>query len=204
MTLPSVARRGFNVVLPKGFIELAVDEDDYDRPEVRSGLVAKFAQLFNLDPDSEYAEATAAAYATIGLLAGQALDYAAVALYRSADDPLRPIMITLTAKSTPSRHDTPQAAIEGLLEIHNAQGRGVPDRYKLPIGPAVTLVTQDDLEVDTLPIVNRQVSLWVPDPDGTTLGMVAVQTNSWQDWANVCAVAVDIFDSFEWNPLADA
>ncbi|TCO52811.1 hypothetical protein [Actinocrispum wychmicini] len=208
MTTPAVARRGFTLALPEGFIELPVDEEDFDIPEVRSTLVAKMAALFGLDPDSEYAAATAAAYSAIGLTAGQGMDYAAVALYRSPDDPTRPIMITLTCTTMPSEHHTVPAAVEGLLEVHESQAKGVPARHRLPIGPAVTLVTEDpqalEYEGESVPILSRQVSLWVPDPDGTTVGVVAVQTNSWQDWEHVCVVAVDIFDSFEWQPLDES
>lgn len=203
MTTPTVARRGFTVGLPEGFIELPVDVDAAD-----DALVAHVAALFGLDPASEYAAATAAAYSAIGLTAGQAMDYAAVALYRSPDDPMRPIMVTLTCATMPSDHHNVQSAIEGLMEVHEAQDRGIAARHRLPIGPAVTLVTEDEqaLEYDgeAVPVLNRQVSLWVPDPDGTTVGVVAVQTNSWQDWEHVCVVAVDIFDSFEWQPLDES
>jgi hypothetical protein len=205
MTTPAVARRGFNLAIPEGFIELPVDEDDFDIPEVGEALVARVAALFSLDPESEYAAATAAAFSAIGLTAGEALDYAAVALYRSPDDPMRPIMITLTGTTMPSEHHNVQAAIEGLMEIHESEARGVPAHYRLPIGPAVAVVTEDhqamEFDGEAVPIVTRQASLWVPDPDGTTVGMLAVQTNSWQDWEHVCVVALDIFDSFEWQPL---
>jgi hypothetical protein len=208
MTTPAVTRRGFNLAVPEGFIALPVDEDDFDTPEVGQALAARFAALFGLDPASEYAVATAAAFAGIGLVAGASLDFAAVALYRSPDDPMRPIMIVLTGVTMPSEHHNPQAAIEGLLEIHHSEGRGVPTRHRLPVGPAVAVVTEDHqaLEYDgeAVPVLTRQVSLWVPDPDGTTVGVVAVQTNSWQDWEHVCVVALDIFDSFEWQPLNES
>jgi hypothetical protein len=197
----AVTRRGFDLGLPDGFIELPVDPD-----QAGESLVAKVAALFGLPPDSDYAKAATAALSAIGTTAGAGgLDYSAVTFYRSPDDPDRPIMVVLGATTMPSEHHRPQTAVDGLLEIRARQDRGTPTEYRLPIGPAVVLVSEEEHALrrgaDEVPILSRALSLYVPDPDGTTVGVVTVQTNCWQDWDRVCVLALEIFDSFEWHPL---
>jgi hypothetical protein len=55
---------------------------------------------------------------------------------------------------------------------------------------------------EPIPVLTRQLSAWVPDRDGTTIGVISVMTNSFQDWERVCVLALDIFDSFGWEPLS--
>lgn len=63
--------------------------------------------------------------------------------------------------------------------------RGGPRRRDGPAAPAVVL--------------NRQVSAWIPEPDGDTIAVVSVASPSWPDWEHVCDLALGIFDSFGWE-----
>jgi hypothetical protein len=202
-----VARRGFNLGLPDGFIELPADRDDLESPELTEHLIAQVAEQFGLPSDGENATAAAAAFADLGILAGGGgVDYSAIAFYKSPDDPTRPIMILVTGIAMPSDHYGNDAAIAGLLEAHKAEGRGEPVAIQLPVGPAVALAVEEknflELGEEKFPILTRQFSAWVPDPDGTTVGVVSVMTNCWQDWDHVCVLATEIFDSFEWLELS--
>ena len=202
-----VARRGFNLGLPEGFIELPTDGDDLGSPELTERLNAQVAAQFGLPPDGDNAAAAAAAFADLGVLAGNGgVDYSAIAFYQSPDDPARPIMILVTGIAMPSDHYGKDAAIAGLLETHQADGHGEPVAIQLPIGPAVAVAVEEKnflaFDDEKVPILTRQFSAWVPDPDGTTIGVVSVMTNCWQDWDHVCVLATEIFDSFEWHELS--
>lgn len=198
--------RGFRFDLPSGFIEVPVHDDELS-PDSFGELSAKVAGWFALPTDDGNATAMALGLATFGAMAGQdGADYAAVGLYRSPDDPQRPIMVLVTSIGMPSDHDRPATAIAGLLEIHDAAARGMVGTLKLPVGPAVAIVTEEETALrigeEVTPMLRRQVAAWVPDPDGTTLAVLAVSTTSWQDWEHVCTLAVGIFESLEWDPLA--
>ena len=120
-----VARRGFNLGLPEGFIELPTDGDDLESPELTEQLNAQVAAQFGLPPDGDNAAAAAAAFADLGILSGGGgVDYSAIAFYQSPDDPARPIMILVTGIAMPSDHYGKDAAIAGLLETRKADGRG--------------------------------------------------------------------------------
>lgn len=74
----------------------------------------------------------------------------------------------------------------------------------LPEGKAVVTVQEEktilrneagELEVRVL---QRQVAAWIPDPRGTSVAMVGVCSNDWQDWEHVAVLALDIFDTVSW------
>ncbi|SDP94885.1 hypothetical protein SAMN04487905_11695 [Actinopolyspora xinjiangensis] len=119
---------------------------------------------------------------------------------------MRPIMVTLTGIAMPSDHHRKSEAVADLLELHRASADSTFEEIRLPVGPAVVTVTEEEnaLVVDEEPIhvLTRQLTAWVPDPDGTTIAVVSVMTNSFQDWEHVCTLALDIFDSFGWEPLS--
>ncbi|TWG08347.1 hypothetical protein FHU35_11966 [Saccharopolyspora dendranthemae] len=160
-----------------------------------------------MTPDDDNAVAAASAFAQLGSLIGDGgIDYAAMAFYKSPDDPLRPIMVTLAGISMPSNHHTAREAINNLVELHSSSGADAVEELRLPSGPAVATVLEEHnaLIVNGEPnhILTRQLSAWVPDRDGTTIGVVSVITNSFQDWERVCVLGLEIFDTFGWEPLS--
>lgn len=211
MTIPSAPTtspplRRFQFDLPTGFVELPVDQEDLD-PESFGALRGELAGMFGSDTDDPGIEAAALGMATLGLTMS-GVDYAAVGLYRSPDEPGRPIMVVLTATGLPSDHDRQEIALDGLVEIHEAQGRGTVGRLTLPTGPAVVVVSEQESVLHigeaAAPVLQRQVAAWVPDRTGSTIAVVSVSTNSWRDWEHVCALALDIFESLEWFSLDKA
>jgi hypothetical protein len=202
---PPAAQRGFHVGLPEGFIELPLDEVDVESAEAET-LVAAVRKRFGMPADEIVAE-TAASFAAMGELIGASgVDYAAVAFYRSPDDPLRPIMMTLTGTALPSSHPSQLQAVTELHNLHMDSGKyETVEELKLPVGPAVATVAEAassvELAGDTSRMLTRQLSAWVPDHEGTTIGAISVSTNSFQDWERICVLALDIFETFEWEPI---
>lgn len=200
------AGRGFNLGLHAGFHALPVAETDLADSDAAASFTGAVGGIFGLPPEDNNAQAAAAVFAGLGLAAGrQGLDYAAIAFYTSPDDPTRPIMIMLTGYVAPSDHTTPADAVAELhRDLAGDPGTSVHN-VRLPVGPAVVEVTekQDRVVVEgyPAPVLTRQLTAWVPDPDGTALGVVTVTTNSFQDWERVCTVGLDIFDTLEWEPL---
>jgi hypothetical protein len=209
MTPPLQARRGFKLSLPEGFIELPLDDEILEAAEDFSEFTTKVSTAFDLSPNDQNSREVAISFAGLGSLAGnRGVDYASVAFYKSPDDPLRPIMIMLTGVTMPSEHHREELAITGLLELKEEEvGRDSIAELHLPVGPAVAVVNEEEnaliIEQTPIPILTRQISAWVPDPDGTTIGVVTATTNCYLDWEHVCVLALEIFDSFEWEPLSE-
>lgn len=202
----AIAGRGYQLQLPEGFTELPLVEEDLGTPEDVQTLIGRVAAVFGLSPQDDNARAATAMFTGLGLIAGSRdVEYASLAFYKSPDDPLRPIMVMLTGMTMASDHHHKESAIVALLESLKQDPDNTVSEVRLPIGPAVAVVSeeQNQLSLADEPIVvlTRQVSAWVPDPDGTTIGIATVTTNSYQDWVHVCRLALDIFDSFEWEPL---
>jgi hypothetical protein len=39
----------------------------------------------------------------------------------------------------------------------------------------------------------------VPDPGGTTLGVVSFSSNNWVDWPHIARLSVDILRTMRWD-----
>lgn len=199
----SVEMRGFRLGLPEGFVELPID-DFYDHP-VSERLPESIATLFGLSVhDADVASATQA-FNGLGMMIGDAgIDYSAIAFYKSPDDPSRPIMVTVCGTAMQSDHRNKSEAVKNVIEAHKYKDCQDLSEIRLPAGPAAVVVTEEQnvLVVDEVPtrVLTRQLTAWVPDPEGTTIGVVSVMTNSFQDWEHVCGLGLDIFDSFGWEP----
>ncbi|GAA1966890.1 hypothetical protein [Amycolatopsis minnesotensis] len=201
-----VVPRGFSLGMPPGFIALPLDEDQIHSTDFCDPFLEDVGKQFSLESGGDHAAATAAAFAELGMtIGGSGVDYAAVAYYKSPEDPLRPIMVTVTGLTMPSSHGDQETAVAGLYEIHKNEGRGTPTLMELPVGPAVALAIQDknfiSVGSERDPVLTRQFSAWIPDPDGTAIGVVSVLSNSWRDWDRVCVLGVEIFDTFQWEPI---
>lgn len=203
-----LARRGFRLGLPEGFMPLPLDEVDLDvESEEFESLVSFVAERFGLSETDDSSFAAAASFAQLGSVIGDAgVDYSAIAFYKSPDDPMRPIMVTLTGIAMPSDHHRKSEAVADLIELHGASNYSTVEEIRLAVGPAVATVSEEEnalvMGEEPVHVLTRQLSVWVPDPDGTTIAVVSVMTNSFQDWEHVCTLALDIFDSFGWEPLS--
>ncbi len=198
-----VEMRGFRLGLPEGFVELPVDDVD-DQPAYER-LPESIAALFGLSVHDEDVVSAAHAFNGLGTVIGEAgVDYSAIAFYKSPDEPSRPIMVTVCGTTIPSDHGSKSEAVKNLLEAHKYKDHQDLTEIRLPAGPAAVVVTEEQnvLVVDEVPtrVLTRQLAAWVPDPEGTTVGVVSVMTNSFQDWEHVCALGLAIFDSFDWEP----
>lgn len=198
----SVEMRGFRLGLPEGFVELPIDDFD-DQPAER--IPESIAALFGLSVHDEDVASAAHAFNGLGAMFGDAgVDYSAIAFYKSPDDPSRPIMVTVCGVTMPSDHRSKSEAVKNVLEAHKYKDHQDLAEVRLPVGPAAVVVTEEQnvLVVDEVPtrVLTRQLAAWVPDPEGTTIGVVSVMTNSFQDWEHVCGLGLDIFDSFGWEP----
>lgn len=202
-----VPQRGFRLGLPEEFFEIPVDETEPD-PTTLDRLSDQVAERFGIPPTDETTLAAATAFANLGSLIGDTggVDYSAMAFYKSPDDPMRPIMVTLTGIALPSEHQNASEAVKGLFELHSESGAEAVERLQLPAGPAIATVTEEQnalvIDGEAVHLLTRQLSAWVPDRDGTTIAIVSVMTNSFRDWERVCVLALDIFDSFGWEPLS--
>lgn len=203
MTSVEQPTRSFSLELPDGFVELPADADTVT-PEQVGAIAARFAALAGLSPDDPNAAEAAVYYAALGASSGDAgVDFTGLALYRSPDDPARAMMILLSSLCLPASHVDVESAVAGLLEVHKATGQGEVSKLELPVGPAVAVVTEQQSSISdgerSAPILHRAVTAWVPDPGGTTLGVVSVSSNNWVDWPHIARLAVDILRTMRWD-----
>lgn len=198
--------RAFSLELPDGFVELPSDPEAVT-PEQVQEVTAYFTRLFGLPPDDLDAAAVAVNYAAIGVTASdEGIDSTAMAMYRSPDDPERAMMIMLSSTCLPVAHDDVESAIAGLIQVHSAIDRGEVSELNLPAGRSVVVVSDEENSVTvnevTLPVLHRKITAWVPDPGGTTVGVVSFASNNWQDWAHICQLAVQILTTMRWDETA--
>lgn len=203
MTSVEQPTRSFSLELPDGFMELPAAVEAVTAERIGE-IGARFAALAGLPPDDLGAAEAAAYYAALGPMSAEdGIDYTAMALYRSPDDPTRVMMIMLSSTCVPADHVDVESAVAGLLEVHKATGRGEVSQLQLPAGPAVTVVTEEPSTISdgeqSATILHRAVTAWVPDPGGTTLGVVSISTNNWVDWPHVARLAADILRTMRWD-----
>jgi hypothetical protein len=203
MTSVEQPTRSFTLELPEGFVELPADADTVT-PEQVGAIAARFAALAGLPPDDPNAAEAAVYYAALGASSGDAgVDYTGMALYRSPDDPGRAMMILLSSLCLPAGHADVESAVAGLLEVHKAAGQGEVSQLELPAGPAVTVVTEQQSSIgdgeQSAPVLHRAATAWVPDPGGTTLGVVSFSSNNWVDWPHIARLSVDILRTMRWD-----
>lgn len=193
----------FTFDLPAGFVELPVRDDELTETTFEN-LTATVAKLFGMDADHDDAAQAAAGLAAFGAhVGGTGVDYAAAGFYRSPDVPDRPIMLLVCGIGMPSEHTDQSSAIDGLLETHGSTLHSGVEKISLPVGPAVAVVDEDPqyLQVgdESVPILQRRATAWIPDRQGSLIAVISVASNSWQDWEHVCRLAMEIFRSVAWT-----
>lgn len=195
--------RGFSLVLPEQSVEIPLGELTEDSLR---GLADEIAAVFQIPSLDLGAVASAITLASMG--AGAAAGGAAhvsAGIFRSADGE-RPILMLVSAYVMPSDHASVQAAISGLLEIHESQQSGLVRTVQLDSGPAVTVEAGEDTEItmgepepETYEISQHSLTAWIPDPDGATLVALSVMSTNTEDWPDIKDLAAGIFDGFFWQ-----
>lgn len=188
---------GFTVELPAGFVEVSATVEAAD-------IQRDLTELFDLPAGDSSAAKVAEALSALGTVAADGgAEYTAVGLFRSPDDPQRPVGVVLTASQMSSGHDDPSTVIAGLREVYAADVATDTEILRLPSGQALATIREEPalIEIagaDPVPLLQRQVLAWIPDPGGAAVAVVGVASNSWQDWAHVCDLALDVFESVSW------
>lgn len=192
---------GFTIELPEGFVELpaTVATDTVQR---------ELAELFRLPAGDTSAAKVAESLSALGLIAaGSGAEHTSIGFFRSPDDPQRPVGVVLTASRMASNHDDPTTVIAGLREVYAADPDTATEMLRLPAGQALASIREEPgiLEidgVDPLPLLQRQVLAWIPDPTGSVVAVIGVASNCWRDWPHVCDLALDVFESVAWLDAA--
>jgi hypothetical protein len=197
--------QAFSLSLPRGFVPLPLSDEERDD----AGLARHFADLLGLADVDESSAMVAGVMADFGgMLGSGGLEYAALGLFRSPSVPTRPVSALLTCIRMTASGAALSKEIAALMTIHQEQG-AAPEVLTLPAGEAVAVVTEEAHDVGTDPaspvvVLNRQVSVWIPEPDGDTIAVVSVASPSWPDWDHICDLALGIVDSFSWEAGAPA
>ncbi len=192
---------GFTIELPDGFVALPASATT---AEIGRAL----EELFHLSPGDISAAKVAESLSALGLItAAGGAEYTSIGFFRSPDDPQRPVSVLLTAARMASDHDDPTTVIAGLREVYAQDPDTDAQSLQLRAGPALTAVREEPamIEVegtDPLPLLQRHVLAWIPDPAGSAVAVIGVASNSWHDWPHVCDLALDIFESVCWDNSA--
>jgi hypothetical protein len=198
--------RSFSVDLPDGMLPIPVTTSAGSAAALTEALVSRF----RLPADDLSAAVVADLFTVFGAMVGESgVEFAAMGLFRSPDDPERPASVVMTGTRIASDHQSPEVAIKGLRDLHDGQGADTVETITLPAGPAVVVVDEStqELPADTdagpdaasTVVLTRRATAWIPDPGGTTVAVVSVVSPSWQDWAHTCDLALDVFDTVSWE-----
>ena len=193
---------GYTIDVPENFIELPAFAAT---AQVQGELEERFGLLAGDISAAKVAESLTA----LGIIAaGSGAQHTSIGFFRSPDDPQRPVSVVLTASQMGSDHDDPNAVIAGLREVYATDPNTDAEVLQLPAGPALATIREEpallEIGTDPVPLLQRQVLGWIPDPAGSAVAVIGIASNCWQDWAHICDLALDVFESFSWmNPPED-
>lgn len=188
---------GFTLELPAGFVALPA-------VAATAEVARAVEELFALPPGDTSAAKVAESLSALGLLAADdGAEYTSIGFFRSPDDPQRPVCVLLTAGRMLSDHAEPSTVIAGLRGVYASDPDTETRVLRLAAGPALAAVREDPamLEIDgaaSLPLLQRQILTWVPDPTGSAVAVIGFASNAWQDWEHVCDLALDVVDTLSW------
>jgi hypothetical protein len=189
---------GFTIELPEGFVALPASAAP---AEVGSAL----EELFHLPPGDTSAAKAAESLSELGQIAADGgAEYTSIGFFRSPDDPQRPVSVVLTASRMSSDHDDPGTVIAGLRNVYASNPDTDAQILQLPAGPALAAIREEPAMIeiegaDPLPLLQRQVLTWIPNPAGSAVAVIGVASNCWQDWPHICDLALDVFESVSWE-----
>ncbi|MGH3938100.1 MAG: hypothetical protein ACRDTG_05605 [Pseudonocardiaceae bacterium] len=194
---PRCGVNGFTLELPAGFVALPA--------VVATTEVARAVEeLFALPPGDPSAAKVAESLSALGLQAADdGAEYTSIGFFRSPDDPQRPVCVLLTAARMSSDHDEPSTVIAGLREVYASDPNTETRMLRLAAGPALTAVREEPAMIEiegatSLPLLQRQILTWVPDPAGSAVAVIGLVSNAWRDWGHVCDLALEVVDSLSW------
>jgi hypothetical protein len=189
---------GFTIELPEGFVALPASAAP---AEVERAL----EELFHLPPGDTSAAKVAESLSELGQIAANGgADYTSIGFFRSPDDPQRPVSVVLTAGRMSSDHDDPSIVITGLRNVYASNPDTDAQILQFPAGPALAVIREKPAMIeiegaDPLPLLQRQVLTWIPNPAGSAVAVIGVASNCWQDWPHICDLALDVFESVSWE-----
>jgi hypothetical protein len=189
---------GFTIELPDGFVALPASA-------ATAEIGRALEELFHLPPSDTSTTKVAESLSALGLIAAASgAEYTSIGFFRSPDDPKRPVSALLTAARMASDHDDATTVIAGLREVYAQDPDTDAQVLQLRAGPALATVREEPAMIeikgaDPLPLLQRQVLAWIPDPAGSAVAVIGVASNSWQDWPHVCDLALDVFESASWD-----
>lgn len=128
-------------------------------------------------------------------------------VFRSPDDPRRPIMVLVNVYYVESGQSSVNAAIAGLEEVHRQAG-GSPEIADLPAGRAVITTSRKPSSItvneEAVEIVQHSIVAWIPNSNGKGMAGVAISSNNSEDWSHVEDLARGLFETFEWEDPAES
>ncbi len=192
---------GYTIELPENVVELP-------SCAATAQVQHELEERFGLPAGDTSAAKVAESLTVLGLIAADSgAQHTSIGFFRSPDNPQRPVSVVLTASRMGSDHDDPTTVIAGLREVFAADPGIDAEVLALPAGPALATIREEpamiEIEgVDPLPLLQRQVLAWIPDPAGSAVAVIGVASNCWEDWAHICDLALDVFESVSWESPA--
>ncbi|WP_438387943.1 hypothetical protein [Actinopolyspora saharensis] len=198
----------YSLVLPEGFIELPTGEPTEEKLRtLASAVITRFGLPADTEMDQSLA-ATATMLMTLGASAeAGGAHYTASAVFRSAQQAQRPLMVMVTCFLVGSEHGSRRTAIAALEQYYNNEPGTEVELVELPSGEAVVTRTAstNEFEVgeETVGVTNHAITAWIPTPSATELLSVSVTSNNTEDWDDIVDLAHGIFETIEWSAPAD-
>ncbi|QGK71597.1 hypothetical protein GIY23_20585 [Allosaccharopolyspora coralli] len=195
----------YSLTLPDGFIELPRGEPTDEKLRT---LAMAIASRFGLPADTEVDQSLAGVAAMLMTLgasteAGGA-HYTAAAVFRSAKQADRPLMVVVSCFLLPSEHPSARVAADGLEKYHRNQSGTEVEQVPLPAGQTVVTRTASTSTLtandQTIDVISHAITAWIPNPSGNGLLGVSVTSNNTEDWEDICDMASGLFETVEWTP----
>lgn len=196
--------RGFAVEIPGGFVGLPTRAPtSQDLSDVARGL----EDTFQTGRGDQSASEMAHWFSLIGQLSGAGgMEFAAIGFFHSPVDLERPVYVLVSGKRVIAQTERPEESVAYLQEYFDQQGVSHRQKIQLSVGEALLVTTEQPTEFPveghvTNAVLQYDLTAWIPDPAGTTIGVVSVSTSSWRDWNYVYEFALGLFDSAVWEPV---
>ncbi len=142
----ATSMRSFSVDLPEGMVPIPMIASAGSATALAEALAGRFG----LRADDVSAVVVADLFTVFGEMMGESgVEFAAMGLFRSPDDPERPASVFMTGMRIASDHESPEVAIRGLRELHTGRGADAVETITLPAGPAVVVVDESMRELST-------------------------------------------------------
>ncbi|SDJ86241.1 hypothetical protein SAMN04487820_102416 [Actinopolyspora mzabensis] len=198
----------YSLVLPEGFIELP---DGEPTEEKLHALASAVAVRFGLPEDTEIDQGLAGVAAMLMTLGASAeaggAHYNAAAVFRSAQEAQRPLMVVVSCFVFGSERTTRHTAVAALEQYYGNQSGTEVEVVELPAGESVVTraATPSTVEVgeEAVELTNHAITAWIPSPAVSDILGVSVTSNNTEDWTDIADLARGIFETVEWLPDDD-